>query len=154
MYFDKESGRTAITRKKLSAPARYLESNALLEGRILDFGCGKGVDVGLLWNKWFDIHGYDPNHKPVEIKGKFDTIMCNYVLNVLPPKKVDEVLAKIKNLLAPGGVAYVAVRRDIKKEGRTSKGTLQYNVKLNLPVLVDKKGSFCIYELHSMNTKV
>jgi hypothetical protein len=57
------------------------------------------------------------------------------------------VVEKIKSYLAPNGIAYIAVRRDVKKEGVTSKGTQQWNVVLNLPVVVEKKNQFCIYEL-------
>ena len=36
---------TAITRNKLSIPILYLHKKGLLNGSILDYGCGKGGDV-------------------------------------------------------------------------------------------------------------
>ena len=81
--------------------------------------------------------------------GKFATILCNYVLNVLPPEEESSVLDDIRSKLTPGGVAYIAVRRDLKAEGTTSKGTYQRNVKLDLPILYERKGAFCIYVLES-----
>ena len=42
---NKYSHLTAIDRKYLSFPARYLLQNKLLKGKVLDFGCGLGNDV-------------------------------------------------------------------------------------------------------------
>src|ERR671933_710381 len=50
-------------------------------------------------------------------ENKFDTIICFYVLNVLFPEEQANVLMEVSHLLKPGGNAYFAVRRDIKKEG-------------------------------------
>ena len=36
---------TAIRRKDLAGPVRYLLQRGLLKGRILDFGCGFGYDT-------------------------------------------------------------------------------------------------------------
>jgi 2-polyprenyl-3-methyl-5-hydroxy-6-metoxy-1,4-benzoquinol methylase len=93
---------------------------------------------------------FDPHYHPdVNLKeNQYDTILCTYVLNVIDDPEVEkQVLDNILNLLKPNGKAYLSVRRDIKKEGYTSKGTFQKNVELKLPKLIDKKGSFCIYEL-------
>jgi diadenosine tetraphosphate (Ap4A) HIT family hydrolase len=89
----------------------------LLQGKILDFGCGFGNDVKLLQQKGFDITGYDPYHFPQHPNDKFDTIICFYVLNVLFTEEQANVLMEVAHLLKPGGKAYYAVRRDIKKEG-------------------------------------
>ena len=48
---------------------------------------------------------------------RFDTIVCNYVLNVLEPNEQAEVLMEVSELLKPTGTAYFAVRRDLKHEG-------------------------------------
>ena len=72
--------------------------------------------------------------------------MCNYVLNVVPKKDIKTILASIKKLLKKDGAAYITVRRDIKKEGKTKIGTEQYNVNLNLKVIY-KSSNFCIYTM-------
>lgn len=108
---------TAIERNYLSFPAQLLLNQNLLQGKILDFGCGFGNDVKILHQKGFDITGYDPYYFPEYPENKFDTIICFYVLNVLFPEEQTNVLMEISHLLKPGGKAYYAVRRDIKKEG-------------------------------------
>lgn len=114
---NKFSHLTAIERIYLSFPARFLLDKNLLQGKVLDFGCGFGSDVRLLQQKGFDIAGYDPYYFPEFPQTKFDTIICFYVLNVLFPEEQANVLMEVSHLLKPGGKAYFAVRRDIKKEG-------------------------------------
>ena len=126
---------TAIDRTNLSSPARFLLTKDLLKSRILDFGCGLGTDVKILRQKGSDITGYDPHYAPIYPDGKFDTIVCGYVLNVLMPEEQADVLMNIAHLLKPGGKAYYAVRRDLKKEGFREhyvykKPTYQCTVKL------------------------
>lgn len=114
---NKFSHLTAIERISLSFPAQTLLNQNLLQGKILDFGCGLGNDVKLLGQKGFDITGYDPYYSPQYPNDKFDTIICFYVLNVLFPEEQANVLMDVSHLLKPGGKAYYAVRRDLKKEG-------------------------------------
>jgi diadenosine tetraphosphate (Ap4A) HIT family hydrolase len=132
---NKFSHLTAIDRIKLSSPVQFLLERDLLIGRILDFGCGMGNDVNLLHEKSLDITGYDPYYAPTYPDGKFDTIVCCFVLNVLMPEEQADVLMNIAYLLKPGGKAYYAVRRDLKKEGFREhyvhkKPTYQCTVKL------------------------
>ena len=108
---------TAIERTSLSYPARIVEKQRKLIGKILDFGCGIGKDVELLKQDGFDIVGYDPFYFPEMPTEKFDTIICFYVLNVLLPEEQAEVLMNVSSLLKPHGKAYFAVRRDIQYEG-------------------------------------
>ncbi|MBD2597783.1 HIT domain-containing protein [Nostoc spongiaeforme FACHB-130] len=108
---------TAIERTYLSFPAKFLLNQNLLRGKILDFGCGFGNDVKLLREQGFDITGYDPYYLPNYPHGKFDTIICFYVLNVLFAEEQANVLMEVSHLLKPGGKAYYVVRRDIKKQG-------------------------------------
>jgi len=136
---------TAIRRTRLSAPARYLLQHGLLKERILDFGCGLGFDTDELGRQGFDITGYDCYYRPDYPDGKFDTIMCVYVLNVLEPYAQAEVMMDIAHLLAPHGIAYFAVRRDLTKEGFRfhpiyRKYTYQCNVRLPYPSLVCNSG--------------
>ena len=108
---------TAIERIYLSFPAQFLLNKNLIQGKVLDFGCGFGNDVKLLQRKGFDITGYDPYYFPQYPNEKFDTIICFYVLNVLSSEEQANILLEISHLLKPGGKAYYAVRRDIKREG-------------------------------------
>jgi diadenosine tetraphosphate (Ap4A) HIT family hydrolase len=114
---NKFSHLTAMERIYLSFPARLLLDNNRLQGKVLDFGCGLGNDVKLLQKKGIDIVGYDPYYFPEFPEDKFDTIICFYVLNVLFAEEQTNVLMEVSHLLKPGGKAYYAVRRDIKKEG-------------------------------------
>lgn len=133
---NKYSHLTAKERDSLSFPAKLLLNKGLLVGNILDFGCGLGSDVRLLSGKGLDITGYDSYHFPKYPFGKFDTIICFYVLNVLMVEEQANVLMEISQLLKPGGKAYFAVRRDLQTEGFRihkiyQKPTYQCNVILN-----------------------
>lgn len=113
---------TAKERTKLSFPSQWLLNNNKLHGDILDFGCGFGYDVFDLGNKGYRVDGYDKFHKPEYPTKKYDTIICNYVLNVLQPDEQPEVLMAISELLKAEGKAYFTVRRDLTYEGfRTHK---------------------------------
>ena len=137
-----KSHMTAISRRSPSVPMRKLVSLDLLQGRVLDFGCGKGFDAD-----HFDFEGYDPYYRPVELKsGVYDTLTCIYVFNVLFKDVEEELLYRIRCLLKQNGKAYIAVRRDIIKEGFTRRGTYQRNVELELPKLVENS-KLCIYIL-------
>ncbi|MEH2113495.1 HIT family protein [Nostoc sp.] len=139
---------TAIERSYLSFPAQFLLNQNLLQGKILDFGCGFGNDVKILRQKGYDITGYDPYYFPEYPDNKFDTIICFYVLNVLFIEEQTNVLMEVSHLLKPGGKAYYAVRRDLKKEGFREhyvhkKPTYQCIVKLPFP-------SVCLDELREL----
>jgi len=119
---NKYSHLTAKERDSLSFPARILLERNLIQGEVLDFGCGLGKDVELLTAKGIHIVGYDKHHSPTYPLQQFDTILCFYVLNVLLPEEQATVLMEISQLLKPLGKAYFAVRRDIEYEGfRTHK---------------------------------
>ena len=61
----------------------------------------------------------------------YPRLLCQYVLNTLPKKEESKVLCEIFDRLLPRGVAYIVVRRDVKKAGKTKKGTYQRPVYLN-----------------------
>jgi len=135
------SHKTAIARKKLSSACQYLVDTAALKGRCLDFGCGRGFDCDAL-----EIEGFDPHYrnKPL-LHTKYDTIMCNFVLNVLTEDLWEGVIEEIRSLLKKSGKAYIAVRNDKKNlKGYTSKGTYQTVVELDLPV-IKKTSNFVMY---------
>lgn len=111
------SHRTAKERDKMSFPTRILLERDLLQGSILDFGCGFGKDVDELKEKGHHIQGYDPFYQPKYPTEKFDTIICHYVLNVLQKQEQAKVLFEVSRLLNFSGKTYFSVRRDIKKQG-------------------------------------
>jgi 2-polyprenyl-3-methyl-5-hydroxy-6-metoxy-1,4-benzoquinol methylase len=141
-----QSYNTAISRKRASVPLRYLQDKGHLKGAILDYGCGKGADFNHLKQAGYTAEAYDPHWKPIDLTGmSFDTVLCTYVLNVVSAEAEDEILKSIKSLLKKGGQAFIAVRRDIKKDGRTSRG-YQRTVSLDLSVVKENSG-YCIYSL-------
>lgn len=147
---------TAKERDKASYPTRWLLRNGFIKGEILDYGCGFGADVAYLSKKGFDTVGYDPHYSPEYPDSVFDTIICNYVLNVLFPEEQSEVLMTISELLKPQGRAYFAVRRDLKYPGfRTHKihKVKTYQCRVNLPYKSVLKNDFCeIYEYQHFTT--
>lgn len=132
------SKESAIARKIPSAPARWLHSNGYIRGRVLDFGCGRGMDAS-----FFNWNSYDKHWKPDLPPGKFDTILCTYVLNVVGSIEHGEIITKMRSLLNPGGHIYITVRRDIKgfKRGRNC---IQRNIELNFKS-IRKTSSYEIY---------
>ena len=138
------SFKTAKKRKDLSSPTRYLDSEGLLKGRVLDYGCGYGYDAS-----FFNFEKYDPYFFPILPEGEFDVIMCNYVLNVVFEDEQELILKRLSSFLIFGGNAYITVRRDKDfKEGFNKMGTYQRNVFLDLPILYEKKNRYCIYHLN------
>jgi len=129
--------RTAIARRALSGPARFLAGAGLITGRALDYGCGRGTDAQRL-----GIDGYDPHWRPEQPAGRYDTILCSFVLNVIPDEDTRAlVLQRIRDLLAPGGIAYVTVRNDrAALNGWTGRNTWQGLVVLALPIVRSNSG--------------
>lgn len=146
---------TSIKRTDISVPTRFLLNHGLLKGRILDYGCGWGYDTDELAKQGLDIVGYDNYYRKDWPQGKFDTIICNYVLNVLEPYEQAEVMMNVSNLLTPQGYAYFAVRRDLQEEGFRlhaiyKEYTYQCNVKLPFKSLV-ANSSFELYQYQHFN---
>jgi len=129
---------TAIQRTRAPEPLRWLNNHNLIKGRALDYGSGRQC--------WYDMVCYDPYWRPVKLSGLFDTITCNYVLNVVPQATQRSVLNKIHRLLRPGGTAYITVRRDIPRAGKQGRGTFQRYIKLGLPSIRRTSG----YEIYKM----
>tara|TARA_B100000131_G_scaffold289029_2_gene300767 strand:- start:267 stop:734 length:468 start_codon:yes stop_codon:yes gene_type:complete len=143
-----ESYMTAISRQSPSRPLRRIIKSSLLKKdmNIIDYGCGKGYDADYLNSIGFDCDSYDPYWKrDVNLTDNYyDVVLCTFVLNVIREHDERALLDNIKRLMKKGGKSYLTVRRDLKKEGETSRG-YQRNVRLNLPVLFEYKNSFCTY---------
>ncbi len=114
--------KTAIARKKLSGPMKWLIAKGYIKkgDSGLDYGCGKGFDADHL-----GFAGFDPHHRPEMPEGQFDFVTCNYVLNVIedPQERVN-----VENILIERStkMTFVAVRNDIKAlNGYTKIGTWQ-----------------------------
>jgi len=124
---------TAITRKALPVPIRWLlrQGNAI-QGRVLDYGCGKCADIN---NRTIgklhlvkSVTNYDPHYADIDIwSQQFDTILCTYVLCTLPPEDELPIVRSIQSLLTKDGMAFISVRNDKPKQGHgiSSRGTLQ-----------------------------
>ena len=120
---------TAVRRTKPSRAAEILASRGLVKGRVLDYGCGYGFDAD-----HFGWDGYDPYYRPAEPQGSYDTIVCSLVLNALSRNNRAKVLARIRELLADDGHAYLAVARDLPVTGKLGiHHSLQNYVVLTLP---------------------
>ena len=146
---------TVKERRYPSFPAKQLLSMGQIQGKVLDFGCGLGVDVSFLRKNGFETIGYDPHYAPEIPEGRFDTILCNYVLNVLLPDEQVQVLMAVAELLKPTGRAYFAVRRDIQRSGfriHTKLGVEVYQCNVILPYKSVLKVDHCeIYEYQHFN---
>ena len=141
--------KTARARRKRSAPAGWIYNNIgfdLDEGT-LDYGCGRGCDA-----RYFGIRGWDINgeYEPLERYDTFKTILCSYVLNVIPfNEDRKKVILDIQWHLPWDGTAYLTVRNDKKNlNGWTKTGTYQTFVDLPLPI-VHKTSGYIIYRLES-----
>jgi hypothetical protein len=133
---------TAVYRKKPSRAMVFLNSKKLLVGDKLDFGSGRGFDA-----KFYGMDEYDPQWRSYDLPNRsYDTITCNWVLNVVSEEEQYIILKQIKSLLKPTGKAYIIVRRDIKEEYNV-KDYKQRLVYLELES-VEKNSDFEIYVMY------
>lgn len=147
------SHKTAIKRKEISAPLKFLITNGLVpvanaSQKVLDFGCGKGIDA-----KFLGCDGYDPYWGPIyELPTKkYDYVLVTYVINTLTTRHHNELIWDIASVMHAKSIAYISTRTDIKKPGWTkSWKTYQQTYDLsnqpyNLKQL-EKNDKFAIYE--------
>ena len=125
------SAKTAITRTKSSFPIKFLVDYGYLHGRVLHYGSGKDYKGTKLLETVASVTCYDPTFAPdksVLVNGVYNSIVCNYVLNVLPYFKRRIVIEEMSNL---SRLAFITVRTDcvngtIHEDGViTKKGTFQ-----------------------------
>lgn len=108
-------GATAMHRA--SAPIRFWRENGYLEGNVLDFGAG---------NEDHEFAKYDAfTHPETEpLLSQWDTIMCNFVLQVQPAEHlIDQICALLRSLLVQNGKCLIAVRNDVAETTKTIRGT-------------------------------
>lgn len=148
---------TIKERKWPSYPTKQLFLQGFIRGKVLDFGSGIGVDLEFLGKNGFEVTGYDPYYAPDYPTEQFDTILCNYVLNILLPEEQAHVLMAVSELLKPSGKAYFTVRRDIKRSGfRThlKHGCKIYQCNVVLPFKSVLTAKHCeIYEYQHFNQR-
>ena len=117
--------RTAISRKRASVPAKhFIVDGPITDGiinsesplSILDWGCGKGIDIDWLASVLnATVKGYDPYFKPHSLQEiqqtVFDYVICFYVLNVISTKKSRiKIIKQAAKYLALDGKMFIAVR--------------------------------------------
>jgi len=69
---------------------------------------------------------YDKYYFPEKPKGTFDTILCFYVLNVIPADEREEVIKEIGKYLKPKGKVIFAVRTPAEIEREAKRGEWRY----------------------------
>ena len=118
-----------------------------IKGKILDAssGIGKGTEVGR--DMGFivdDVEPFPPSYYAPkytdygEITGKYDAIISNAVLNVLPQDLRDSLVKKMDSLLSDGGKIYINVRgTDVK----TNKSNIPIN-EARMEYYVESTGSY------------
>jgi len=106
------SKNTAIARKTMSKPCKYLVDGGELKGSILDYGCGRGVDVKELNKLGYKVTGYDPHHGPKTMpRNKFSHVLMTYVVNVIENVyERDRAIAHAFSKVKKGGWLYITVR--------------------------------------------
>ena len=105
----------AIQRKTPSKASLLYNELNLIQGRVLDYGCGYGLDAQV--NNW---ESYDPCYNDVRLEGLFDTIVCTNVLSAVSSKIRNQIMENIRDLLAEEGVAYFGIPRNLPVKGKLS----------------------------------
>lgn len=140
----------AMKRNKYSAPTKFLldwhNFNVMLswDEPILDFGCGYGFDCDNLKNDGYNIDGYDKYFRPYgirKLRHKYETVICNYVLNCISKREQLSVLREIRDVLSKSGVAYITIRKDVKTP-----------IKLDAPIC-HQTGWYRMYRLSKKDLK-
>ena len=101
--------------------------------RVLDLGCGPGVDTKKLSHRHFELYGFDLSQELLEIAKKqtpsanflqgsmleslpyedsyFDGIFAKASLLHIPKEKIDFVLNEIERVLKANGIIHIAVKK-------------------------------------------
>jgi len=118
------AAKTAMSRRAVSVPTRELISGGRIppDATVLHHGRGRADDdAQALASAAAAYAEYDPNYAPdrTVFDDRYDVVISNYVLNVLPPdirKNAWEDIAR-----ATGGTAYITVRSTGDKSIRGKK---------------------------------
>jgi hypothetical protein len=107
------AGRTAIRRASgaYAKPIGLLLEKRLVKGTVLHHGCGKDLAGSeALRQAATSVTDYDPIYAPNEraLEHRYDTIVSNYVLNVLPPRERKVAICEIAHCTY--GTAFISVR--------------------------------------------
>lgn len=106
-------------------------------GRILDAGCGPGVDSSYMMGKGFEVLGIDLSAKMLELAMKknpdvkfrrvdireldfntqsFDAILASYSLIHITKQDIPRVIKNFHRMLKPTGVLFIGVQEGTSKE--------------------------------------
>lgn len=137
---------SAVHRTKPSMTIQWLKEQGLLIGDMLDYGCGKGLDADYFGMDKYD--AYDPNWCNISLTTdkRYDTIVCNFVFNILEPGEEFSVLENIQRLLKEDGIAYIIVLRNVRKMASYKKD-LQHYIVMSLESIRHVKRWYEIYKL-------
>lgn len=117
--FQKLAGHnTAINRVRMSTPMNWYQENNLLKGDVLDYGAGMDMH---------DFERFDPVYDPDYkiLHQKYDTVTCNYVINVIPLEHNRfELIRVLQTLLKDSGSAYISIYNKANFDTETT-GTFQ-----------------------------
>jgi len=144
------------TQRKNTA-ATYKKLLPMVQGVILDYGAGLLEGTKVFQDNLFNAEAYEPfprddihpDYTSVDqINRKFDTIVCNCVLNVIDSEKERrEIVLSIWNLLEDGGNAFIMVRSVANVEAYIKTATTVGAHEYRFPNGVFQKG-FTLAELH------
>ena len=143
------AGLTTIPRQQAAEPTQWLMGRAARGDRrgwnsgfgkgqsVLHFGSGKDKhSTELLGSLGATVKEYDPNYAPDRsvLSEPHDTVVSNFVLNVLPPEARETALQDLEIAVGKNGIGYISVRaagdKSINGEPafdgvQTSRGTFQ-----------------------------
>jgi len=105
----------ATIRKFPSRGATIIFNKKLNIGRVLDYGCGYGMDAST-----YNWESYDPYYNPTKLEGLFDTIICTNVLSAVSKANREEIIESIRELLKDASISYIIVPRNISIKGKYS----------------------------------
>jgi len=137
---------SAVNRTKPSITIQWLKDKGFLKGEMLDYGCGKGLDADYFGMDKYD--PYDPSwcNVSLDTNKRYDTIVCNFVLNILEEGEEIPMLKNIQRLLKQDGVAYIIVLRNYRKMASYKSNVQHYRV-LSLESIRHVKRRYEIYKL-------
>ncbi|MGI9064879.1 MAG: DNA phosphorothioation-associated putative methyltransferase [Pyrinomonadaceae bacterium] len=77
--------KTAIKRPDISRPVRLALDQGILnlQATFFDYGCGHGDDISRLRERGIVSSGWDPIHRPHDVRQQADVVNLGYVVNVI-----------------------------------------------------------------------